>query len=152
MGNMEFSTNRAVCILSAIVAGWPAAASLNAQEVIELPGEDRWLEADFEEVFRIGSLAGREWEQFGSVRRVAFDGAGHLYVFDTQADRIIVVDTDGALIREIGRTGEGPGRVSQRHRSGGHGGRWGGCRGHRAPRLSPLRSERRLHAHGSHGR
>ena len=109
MGNMEFSTNRAVCILSAIVAGWPAAASLNAQEVIELPGEDRWLEADFEEVFRIGSLAGREWEQFGSVRRVAFDGAGHLYVFDTQADRIIVVDTDGALIHEIGRTGEGPG-------------------------------------------
>ena len=109
MGNMELSRNWAVCILSAIAAGWPAAASLNAQEVIELPGEDHWLEADFEEVFRIGSLAGREWEQFGSVRRVAFDGAGRLYVFDTQAERIFVVDTDGALIREIGRTGEGPG-------------------------------------------
>ncbi len=106
---MKFSTNRAVCIVSAIVAGWPAAASLNAQEVIELPAEDRWLEADFEEVFQIGSLAGREWEQFGSVSRVAFDGAGLLYVFDTQANRIIVVDTGGALAREIGRAGEGPG-------------------------------------------
>ena len=106
---MKFSTNRAVCIASAIAAGWPAAASLNAQEVIELPAEDRWLEADFEEVFRIGSLAGREWEQFGSVSRVAFDGAGLLYVFDTQANRIIVVDTGGALVREIGRAGEGPG-------------------------------------------
>ena len=109
MGNMELSRNWAVCILSVIAAGWPAAASLNAQEVIELPGEDRWLEADFEEVFRVGSLVGEEWEQFGDVRRVAFDGAGRLYVFDTQAERIFVVDTDGALIREIGRTGEGPG-------------------------------------------
>ena len=106
---MRLSTNRTVCILAAIVAGWPAIASLNAQEVIELPGEDRWLEADFEEVFRIGSLAGAEWEQFGSVSRVAFDGVGRLYLFDTQASRIFVVDTGGALIREIGRTGEGPG-------------------------------------------
>ena len=40
---------------------------------------------------------------------MAFDGAGHLYVFDSQAERIVVVGTDGALIREIGRKGEGPG-------------------------------------------
>ena len=103
------STNRTISILAAIAAGWPAITSLNAQEVIELPGEDRWLEADFEEVFRIGSLAGEEWEQFGRVGRVAFDGARRLYIFDTQASRIFVVDNDGALIREIGRTGEGPG-------------------------------------------
>ncbi|MYB98275.1 MAG: hypothetical protein F4X60_06945 [Gemmatimonadetes bacterium] len=61
---MKLSTNRTVCILAAIAAGWPAVAFLYAQEVIELPGEDRWLEADFEEVFRIGSLAGEEWEQY----------------------------------------------------------------------------------------
>lgn len=109
MGNMKLSTNRAACIFAAIAAGWPAIAPLSAQEVIELPGEDRWLDADFEEVFRIGSLTGDGWEQFGSVSRVAFDGAGRLYVFDVQASRVFVVDTDGALIREIGRTGEGPG-------------------------------------------
>ena len=91
------------------MAGWLAGAALNAQETIELPGEDRWLSADFEEVFRVGSLMGDEWEQFGDVQRVIFDGAGQLYVFDGQAERIFVVDTDGALIREIGREGEGPG-------------------------------------------
>ena len=90
-------------------AGWAAASPLNAQEIIELPGEDRWLDADFEEVFRIGSLMGAKWEQFGDVRRVAFDGAGRLHVFDGQAQRLVVVDVDGSLLREIGRTGEGPG-------------------------------------------
>ncbi len=99
-------------VMSGVVsaaAGCLAAAPLNAQEVIELPGEDRWLEAGFEEVFRLGTLAGEEWEQFGSVRKVAFDGAGRLHVFDTQADRIYVVGTDGELVRGIGREGEGPG-------------------------------------------
>lgn len=81
----------------------------SAQDTIELPAEDRWLAADFEEVFRIGSLMGEEWEQFGDVKKVMFDGAGQLYVFDSQTERIFVVDTDGALVREIGRKGEGPG-------------------------------------------
>lgn len=96
------------------VAGWVAAlwlpvAALSAQEIVDLPGEDHWLDADFEEVFRIGSLIGEEWEQFGDVQKVMFDGAGRLYVFDSQAARIFVVDTGGSLIREIGREGEGPG-------------------------------------------
>ena len=96
-------------ILNPIAAGWLAAASLGGQETVELPGEDRRLEADFEEMFRVGSLMGAEWEQFGDVRKVMFDGAGRLFVFDDQAQRIFVVGTDGALIREIGRKGEGPG-------------------------------------------
>lgn len=90
-------------------AGASMVQSASAQETIELPAEDRWLDADFAEVFRIGSLMGEEWEQFGDVQRVMFDGAGRLYVFDDQAERIFVVGTDGALIREIGRKGEGPG-------------------------------------------
>ena len=90
-------------------AGALTAQSASAQETIELAGEDRWLDADFEEVFRVGSLMGEEWEQFGDVRKVMFDGAGRLHVFDSQAERIFVVGADGALIREIGRTGEGPG-------------------------------------------
>ena len=83
--------------------------SASAQETIELLAEDRWLNADFEEVFRLGSLMGEEWEQFGDVKKVMFDGAGRLYVFDSQTERIFVVGTDGALVREIGRKGEGPG-------------------------------------------
>ena len=90
------------CLLAAVGA-------LEAQELIELPGEDRWLEANFEEVFRVGSLDGEDWEQFGSVRQVAFDGAGQLYVFDSQANRIVVVGSAGEYLRGFGRSGEGPG-------------------------------------------
>ena len=64
------------------------AVSVSAQEIIDLPAEDRWLEPRFEEVYRIGSLSGEDWEQFGRVRKVAFNDAGQLYIFDTQADRI----------------------------------------------------------------
>ena len=43
-----------------------------AQEVIELPAEDRILEAEFEEVYRVGSMDGEEWEVFGRVGGVGF--------------------------------------------------------------------------------
>ena len=80
-----------------------------AQEVIEVPGEDRWLEADSEELYRIGTKAGADWEQFGNAQTVAFDAAGRLYVFDSQIDWIFIVGTDGTPIRRIGRDGDGPG-------------------------------------------
>ena len=80
-----------------------------AQEVIELPGEDRRLEADFEEVFRVGSALGEGWEEFGTVGRVGFDDAGNLHVFDRLAARVVVVNPDGDFVREFGRRGEGPG-------------------------------------------
>ncbi|MDE2764187.1 MAG: hypothetical protein OXQ94_18570 [Gemmatimonadota bacterium] len=84
-------------------------ASSGAQEIIELPAQDRWLEPDFEEVYRIGSLSGEDWEQFGSVYEVAFDGAGQLYVLDSQATMITVVGPDGEFRRTLGGPGEGPG-------------------------------------------
>ena len=80
-----------------------------AQEVIELPGDDRWLDADFEEVYRVGAALGEAWQEFGRIRQVAFDAAGNLYVLDSLAGRIVVVAPDGELLREFGRLGEGPG-------------------------------------------
>ncbi|WP_419949871.1 6-bladed beta-propeller [Candidatus Palauibacter sp.] len=80
-----------------------------AQEVIELPADDRWLEADFEQVYRVGSALGETWEEFGRVARVAFDDAGNLHVFDRLAARVVVVNPDGDFVREFGRRGEGPG-------------------------------------------
>lgn len=96
---------------------WTGAIALAAQEVIELPVEDQVLDADFEEVYRVGALAGDEWETFGRVRGVAFDASGHLYVLDTQAARIVVVDTEGGLVRQFGRAGEGPGEFAAHNTS-----------------------------------
>ena len=86
-----------------------AAGPASAQEIIELTGEDRWLEAGFEELYRLGTMSGEDWEQFGNVAGVAFDGAGNLHVLDDQSDRVFVVGADDRLIRELGGKGGGPG-------------------------------------------
>ena len=86
-----------------------AAGPLKAQEVIQLPAEDRSLEADLEEVYRVGSLTGEDWEQFGRIHEVAFDGASNVYLLDIDAAKVLVVDRDGDLVRTIGRPGNGPG-------------------------------------------
>ena len=49
------------------------------------------------------------WDTFGEIGDVAFDAAGNLYIFDTQALRISVVDATGRLVRQFGGPGEGPG-------------------------------------------
>lgn len=85
------------------------AGPVGAQELIDMPGEDRPLTADFEEVYRIGSLDGDAWETFGEIGGTAFDAAGNLYVFDRQGNRITMVDREGRFVREIGHAGEGPG-------------------------------------------
>ena len=83
--------------------------SLGAQDVVDMPAEDRPLTADFEELYRIGSLDGDAWETFGEIAGTAFDAAGNLYVFDRQSNRIVMVGRDGGFVREIGQAGEGPG-------------------------------------------
>lgn len=99
--------------------GWATLAFLlvtapaGAQEIINLPAGDRWLDLRIEDLYRVGSLGGEEWEQFGSVTDVAFDGEGNLHVFDNRAQRIVVVGVDGSYIREFGRRGEGPGEFRQ---------------------------------------
>lgn len=64
---------------------------------------------DQEEGHRLGTPAGEDWEQFGNIQSVAFDGAGNLLVFDRQAQKVFVVGPAGRLIGEIGGPGEGPG-------------------------------------------
>ena len=86
-----------------------AAPALLAQEVVELPAEDRILEAEFEEVYRVGSVDGDEWELFRRVSAVGFGQSGDLYVMDDQGGRIVVVSEEGEFVREFGRIGDGPG-------------------------------------------
>ena len=88
-------------------------APATAEQVVDFPAEDRWLEAGVEEVYRVGTaVTGEEWEQFGWVKSVAFDGAGNLHIFDQQAQLVYVVGNDGRLIRQLGGPGEGPGEFS----------------------------------------
>ncbi len=89
-----------------------SAIPATAQEVVDLPAEDSPLAADFEEVLRVGSLDGPEWQQFGAIFEAAFDGAGNLYLLDLHAYRVVVVDPVGDLVRFIGREGQGPGEFS----------------------------------------
>ena len=87
---------------------------MQAPPVVDLPAEDISLAADFELVYRLGSAAvTAEWEQFSSIRNVAFDGAGNLYLLDgtrmATTSSVVVVDATGRYVRDFGRVGEGPG-------------------------------------------
>ncbi|MDE2784922.1 MAG: 6-bladed beta-propeller [Gemmatimonadota bacterium] len=103
--------------------------SLLAQEVIDLTARDQRLDADFEEVFRLGVLEGEDWEMFGTVMHIGFDENGNLYIVDgsggmSLADgtrvlglgsaetRVLVFDATGDFLREFGASGEGPGEFN----------------------------------------
>lgn len=87
---------------------WPG-ASLPAQEIVSLPTADQPLQADLQNVYRIGGLDGEAWETFGSIDGLAFDDDGKLYVFDGTSLQIVVVNPEGGFVRVIGKKGEGPG-------------------------------------------
>ena len=89
------------------------ASPLAAQQVVELPAEDRLLDADFEEVYRVGAVTGEDWETFGNVHDLAFDRLGNLYVVDTHGARIVVVNPEGGFVRQLGGVGTGPGEFDQ---------------------------------------
>lgn len=91
------------------LVGLAVSGSGAAQEIVNLPGQDRHLELDFEELYRVGSPSGADWGQFGRVRSVGFDGAGRLYIFDSEDDRVTVLSPNGDFVRAFGRPGDGPG-------------------------------------------
>lgn len=104
-------------LLAAALVAVPAS---QAQEVLELPGRDRLIEPDFDEVYRVGVREGESWEMFGKVNQVAFDADGNLYVFEGTMGltgpkdlRVLVFDSRGGFVREFGSWGGGPGEFSQ---------------------------------------
>ena len=74
--------------------------------------QDRPLAAEFEEVYRAGGMNAPEWAFFGDSASVSFDAAGNLYVLDRAAARVVIVDPSGALVRTVGRQGQGPGEFN----------------------------------------
>ena len=86
--------------------------ALQAQEVIELPSRDTHIEPAFEEVYRVGSLDGADWDVFSRVSAVGFSQSGDLYVMDDQGGRIVVMSREGEFVRQFGRLGDGPGEFA----------------------------------------
>ena len=72
-------------------------------------GQDRPLAVDLVEVYRVGGLDAPPWAFFERREPTGFDVAGNLYVLDTRAPQVVVVDPRGELVRTVGRKGEGPG-------------------------------------------
>lgn len=76
-----------------------------------LEGPDVMLAAATEHVYTVGAYMGEDWESFGSISDVAFDGAGNAHILDRQEDRIVVLDPEGTFVRFVGGSGEGPGEL-----------------------------------------
>lgn len=84
---------------------------LSAQQLVELPGDDRIIEPDLGEVYSVGgAFETADWEVFGELgwEQVAFDAEGRLHIFDRANYRVVVVGPDGELLHEFGKEGEGP--------------------------------------------
>ena len=111
-------TARVVVAAAVLGAVGVSASVAAAQEVVDLPAEDRLLAPDLELVYRIGSAgAEAEWQHFSTIASLGFDGAGNLHLLDRTTGggghggraRIVIVDPAGGLAGEFGRPGEGPG-------------------------------------------
>lgn len=76
-----------------------------------LEGPDVMMTALTEDIYTVGAYMGEDWESFGLLVDVAFDGAGNAHIVDMRADRIVVVDPDGGFVRMVGGSGEGPGEL-----------------------------------------
>ena len=95
-----------VALAALALAGGPA----TAQQVVELPLEDRLLNSDFPEVYRIGDGV-RDWELLTRVTSIGFDAQGNLHIGDLSGGdlSVLVVDPRGELVVRFGQPGEGPG-------------------------------------------
>lgn len=104
---------RAVALLCATLlhgCGGDAPDSAGGDTGLDAP--DRTLELTPEPVYEVGGFESPDWAAFGSIVSTAFDGRGHLFVLDGQANTVTEIDPAGAFVRTIGRPGEGPGELS----------------------------------------
>lgn len=77
-----------------------------------LEGPDVMLAVATDHVYTVGAYMGEDWESFGLIADVAFDGEGNAHILDMREDRIVALDPDGTFVRFVGGSGEGPGEMS----------------------------------------
>src|SRR5262245_39394215 len=88
-----------------------SAATLSAQQTVQLPARDRILTDKVPVVFTVGREEGEDWEILSGVRAVAFDAHDNLYLLDANNFRVLVFDAKGKFVRKISGHGEGPGEL-----------------------------------------
>ena len=71
-------------------------------------GDAPRLDLQLEDLYRVGSIEGTGWEAFARIQSTAFDANGRLYILDAGQYHVVVLDSDGTLVRTIGTRGEGP--------------------------------------------
>lgn len=85
-------------------------------EIVANPVSGLWRGGggwEVEEELRIGTAEGDTLYQFGRIAGVDADSEGRIYVLDRQAGEVRVFDVDGEYVHTIGRSGEGPGELSE---------------------------------------
>ena len=80
------------------------------EPVVNILADDQVLAGVPTNVYSIGRQDGAESEVLHRVRSVAFDGQNNLYILDGQ-HRVLVFDTAGVYVRQVGREGDGPGEL-----------------------------------------
>ena len=75
--------------------------------------QDRPLDADFAEVYRVGGSDAPRWAEFTAAPLLSFDADGRLYALDGSIGHVVVIDQSGSLVRIVGGHGEGPGEFNQ---------------------------------------
>ncbi|MCY3610116.1 MAG: hypothetical protein OXH51_01155 [Gemmatimonadetes bacterium] len=98
-------------LVATLACGDPTDSPGSAGPPGTLEGPDVMLAAETEHVYTVGAYMGEDWESFGSISDVAFDGAGNAHILDRQEDRIVVLDPEGTFVRFVGGSGEGPGEL-----------------------------------------
>lgn len=113
-GHLRHQPVRARKCLAVAMALLPAVlprGALGAQEVVDLPEEDRFPALDLDEVYRLGEsdlLLSR-------VQKAEFGGDGTLYLLDgnsASSARLLAIRDDGRTVVQLGEPGEGPGEFS----------------------------------------
>ena len=99
--------SRALLLLVAAAFGLVAAAC-GTEPGVEADGAA--FVPEVEDVYRVGAVEGGQLDSFSRVTSVAFDDQGRLFILDSDARRVIVVESDGTLARAFGSQGDGPGQ------------------------------------------
>lgn len=95
------------------ITGCGVESGAGAPRSARLDSPDFPIEPSVETVFTVGAIDGAPWETFGSVSSLAFDADGTLFILDSDAGHIVVVDTSGRYVRTISNEGEGPGELGR---------------------------------------